>query len=62
MKKQYIIIYEHSYDKLEERVNEAMEQGYKPQGSMVYREGKPDKGNIYPFEKKAFIQPMLLKN
>lgn len=59
MKKQYIVIYEYSYDKLEERVAVAMEEGYKPHGSLVFR---PE---VYPsihHTKAAFIQPMILKS
>jgi len=62
--KQYIIIYSESYDKLEERCAEAMEMGYKPHGSLVFRpkQLRDDTGSDIEMDKLAFIQPMIFKN
>ena len=62
MRQPYIIIYEQSYDKLAERVCDAINTGYKPHGSLVFR--AVDSQKEYPTEpaKVAFIQPMVLKN
>jgi len=63
MKKEYIIIYEYSYDKLEQNVADAMSRGYKPHGSMVFRTPDPiPQHSITEPAKAAFIQPMVLKN
>lgn len=59
MKKPYIIIYEFSYDKLEERVSEAMLQGYKPSGSLIFRPQSRILGTRDDYSKDAFIQPMI---
>lgn len=64
MKKQYIIIYEKSFDKLEDRVSEAMENGYKPHGSLVFRPAicGGQSGQVLENQNSAFIQAMVLKN
>ena len=61
MKKKYIIIYEHSYTKLEDRVAAAMQNGYTPHGSMVFRPEYFMRGNKTYIKECAFIQPMVLK-
>ena len=63
MKKRYILIYEFNYDTLEKRVDAAMEQGYVPHGSLVFRPAvcTAIHHSVEVHAKSAFIQPMVLK-